>query len=318
MTGKMKLYIGLLVLGLVMVGGGSWGLLSSPKTIDIPEANPTIAMELDFVMRGKFDKLYVYDDGVVLYVEEKNLRMPTPEYPPTRVWNKGQIPVEELNSLIRLFQTEEFTGMEDYYKFSGKPMEPIEGAPSGGFTMGDGSFKFSIDYGDLQKTVAALGYLTPDKGLTYPDMPYPLNEIYQNLKQVMDNTEEVYSESIRSSTEDERGSQPETTASQEITAIRVHIEKGEYILFSGHSILLDGTLLQSQFYADDEPEEWWPGERYIEVQNGSWQITVRLGENGAPDALLVGPRYFFKVWEKDNPSVWGGIPFDLVGPPAPE
>ncbi len=81
----MRLYIGLLVLGLVLVGGGSWGLLNSPPRIEIPEDAPVIAMELDFVMRGEFGKLYGYDDGGVLYVEEKNLRMPTPEHPPTRV-----------------------------------------------------------------------------------------------------------------------------------------------------------------------------------------------------------------------------------------
>ena len=156
-------------------------------------------MELIFLMRGEFDKLYLYEDGSVLYIEEKNMRMPTPEYPPTRAWNKGEIPPEELNKLISLFQTEEFTGMEDYYKFSGTPMEPIEGAPTGGFIMGDGSFKFSINYDGLQKTVYALGYLTPDKGLTYPDMPYLLGEIYATLKRIIDNeTEEVYSERIQS------------------------------------------------------------------------------------------------------------------------
>ncbi len=199
MTGKLKLYYGLLVLGLVAVGGGSWGLLTSPPKIEIPEGTPVVAMELDFVMRGQFDKLYLYDNGAVLYVEEKNLREPSREYPPIRVWSKGEIPVEELNSLIRLFQTAEFAGMDKYYQFSGSPMEPIPGVPAGGFTMGDGSFKFSIDYGTLQKTVAALGYRTPDHGLTYPDMPYPLNEIYKKLRQIIDNsTKEVYSEPMQS------------------------------------------------------------------------------------------------------------------------
>ena len=193
----MRLYIGLLVLGLVLVGGGSWGLLNSPSRIEIPEGAPIIAMELDFMMMGESDKLYLYDDGGVLYVEEKNLRMPTREYPPTRVWEKGQIQAEEMSSLIRLFQTSEFAELDEYYHFSGKPMEPIEGAPIGGFTMGDGSFIFSINYGDLQKTVTAFGYLTPDHGITYPDMPYPLNEIYERLRVIIDDkTQEVYRESI--------------------------------------------------------------------------------------------------------------------------
>ncbi len=62
----LKLYYGLLVLGLVAVGGGSWGLLTSPPKIEIPEGTPVVAMELDFVMRGQFDKLYLYDNGAVL------------------------------------------------------------------------------------------------------------------------------------------------------------------------------------------------------------------------------------------------------------
>lgn len=199
MAGKMKLYLGLLALGLLLVGGGLWFLVNSPPRIEIPEGAPAIAMDLNFVMRGEFGKLYLYDDGGVLYVEESGLREPSPDYPPTRVWKTGSISKEELSSLIRLFQTGEFAELDEYYQFSGKPMEPIEGVPTGGFTMGDGSFTFSINYGDLQKTVTAFGYLTPDHGITYPDMPYPLNEIYKKLKQIIENsTKEVYSEPIQS------------------------------------------------------------------------------------------------------------------------
>ena len=170
----------------------------NPK-LDIPEGTPVITMQLDFVMRGLFGKLYLYDDGRVLYIEEKNMRISTQENPPTRVWNTGRIQTEDLNSLIQLFQTDEFAGMDKYYQFSGSPMEPIAGAPAGGFSMGDGSFTFSFNSGELQKTVTAFGYLTPDKGLTYPNMPYPLNEIYERLKKIIvNNTTEIYSEHIQS------------------------------------------------------------------------------------------------------------------------
>ncbi len=103
-----------------------------------------------------------------------------------------------MSSLIQLFQTDEFSGLDDYYQFSGKPMEPIEGVPPGAFTMGDGSFTFSINYGDLEKTVTAFGYLTPDHGETYPDMPYPLNEIYGRLRVIVLGTQEVAHENISS------------------------------------------------------------------------------------------------------------------------
>ncbi|MBI2853108.1 MAG: hypothetical protein HYX84_08465 [Chloroflexi bacterium] len=198
MTNKLKLYIGLLLLGVSMVGGGAWGLLKLPPQIDVPEGDPIIGIELDFVIRGEFAKLFLYDSGAVLYIEEKNLRMSMPEAPPTRVWKTGKIDAGELSNLIELFQTAEFAALDAYYQFPGKPIEPIEGVPAGGFTIGDGKFTFSIDHEDVKRTVTAFGYLTPDKGLTYPDMPYPLNEIYKGLKGIAENrTEEVYSEPIR-------------------------------------------------------------------------------------------------------------------------
>jgi len=42
MTGKMKLYIGLLVLGLTAIGSGVWMLAKFPPNIDIPEEPPVI------------------------------------------------------------------------------------------------------------------------------------------------------------------------------------------------------------------------------------------------------------------------------------
>jgi len=53
-----------------------------------------------------------------------------------------------------------------------------------------------VDCGDLRKRVSASGYLTPDHGMTYPDMPSPLNEIYGRLRVISQVTEEVYRENI--------------------------------------------------------------------------------------------------------------------------
>ncbi|MDD5703421.1 MAG: hypothetical protein PHU23_15410 [Dehalococcoidales bacterium] len=175
-----------------------WELLNPPIGIEIPKDAPVIATQLDFVMRGEFDKLYLYSDGTVVYVEEKNLRMPIPENPPVRIWSQGQIDSQELNGILSLFQTSEFAKLDDYYQFPGKPMDPIPGMPAGGFTMGDGRFTFFVKHEDGQKVVTAFGYLTPDKGLTYLDMPYPLDEIYKRLRAVIDNKiQEVYREPIK-------------------------------------------------------------------------------------------------------------------------
>lgn len=215
MTGKMRLYVGLLVLGLLLVGSGAWLLFNPPTSIDfslndaviagkpdsppvinLPQGTPVISEKLEYIMGGECDYLCIYPDGSITYIEEKGLRMPFPD-PPTRTWKTGKLQPEQLDSLLEFVKNSGFEKLDEYYQFPGKPMEPIEGAPSGGFTMGGGSFTFSISYGELQKTVTAFGYLTPDHGETYPDMPYPLNEIYKKLRAVIENqTEEVYRESI--------------------------------------------------------------------------------------------------------------------------
>ena len=65
--------------------------------------------------------------------------------------------------------------------------------------MGNGSFTFSVNYAGLQTGVTAVGYLTPDLGLTYPDLPSPLNTLYQKLREIAVNgTTEAYSEPIES------------------------------------------------------------------------------------------------------------------------
>lgn len=208
MKNKTKLLIILLILGVLLVGAGSWFLFnpiqriqvagSAQITIELPESPPMIFEKLEYIMRGEFDYLYIYPDGSIIYIEEKGLRMPTPEYPPTRTWKAGKLQEEELEQLIGLFQSGQFTMLREYYQFPGKPMEPIAGVPAGSFTMGDGSFTFSISYRELQKTVTAFGYLTPDHGETYPDMPFPLNELYVRLRVIVpERTEEVAREEIR-------------------------------------------------------------------------------------------------------------------------
>ncbi|MBA7475674.1 MAG: hypothetical protein GH158_05690 [Dehalococcoidia bacterium] len=190
MTGKIKLYIGLLVLGVVVIGGGVWMLAKSPPKIDIPEGNPVIYEQLDYVMRGEFSYLYIYGDGSIIYIEEKGLRIRSPLNPPARTWRTAKFQPEQLDSLLAYFENSSLDKLDKYYQFPGKPIE------GGGFSMGDMSFTISINSENLSKTVTAFGYLTPDHGETYPDMPSPLNEIYGRLKVIALATEEVYRENI--------------------------------------------------------------------------------------------------------------------------
>jgi hypothetical protein len=201
---KMKFLISLLILGALLLGAGLWFLLnpvqgiqvadSAPITVKLPETPPMIFEKLEYIMRGEFDSLYIYSDGSIIYIEEKGLRMPMPDHPPTRTWKLGKLNEEELVSLINLFQSSQFTALVDYYQYPGKPTGPT---PSSEFIMGDGSFTFSINYAGFQKEVVANDFLPPDHGETYPDMPFPLNDIYVKLRDViLNHTKEISTETL--------------------------------------------------------------------------------------------------------------------------
>ena len=81
--------------------------------------------------------------------------------------------------------------LDEYYQFPGESNE------SGGFRTGDMSFTITVNSDNLSKTATAFGYLTPDNGETYPDMPPLLNEIYGRLRVLAIPTEEVCRENIK-------------------------------------------------------------------------------------------------------------------------
>ena len=110
-----------------------------------------------------------------------------------------------------------------------------------------------------------------------------------------------------------------TETEEKITVNQLHINWGKDISFSGYSVLPDGTYLQTQLYEDGEPAAWWPADKYVQVQDGEWQITVPLSDLSEDiTKLYIGSEtiFLFKVWEKDNPSVIATFAFDLIGPPA--
>lgn len=75
MKKKIRLYIGLLVLGLVLVGSGVWLVHTTQAKVSIPKGNSLIYERLDYIMRGEFGYLYIYEDGSIIYIEEKGLRL---------------------------------------------------------------------------------------------------------------------------------------------------------------------------------------------------------------------------------------------------
>jgi hypothetical protein len=162
------------------------------EKVSIPEGNPVIYEKLEYIMRGEFSYLYFYGDGSIIYIEEKGLRLPGDH--PTRTWKTGKFTPQQLESLLAYLENSGLDKLEERYVFPGKP---IEGGPVGGITQGDMGFTISVNSDNLSKTVTAFGYLTPDKGETYPDMPSPLNDIYGRLRTLSMVTEEVARENIR-------------------------------------------------------------------------------------------------------------------------
>ena len=192
MDGKKRLFIGLLVVGLVLVGSGLWLLLNPVPRINVPESTPVIAMDITQTGGGTRNQLLISEEGTIIYREDTGLR---PGQVKTRVWSKGKLREGELAYLLEFINDSGFEALNSYYEFPGIPV-PTENFPEAR-KYGDLYCTISVDNQDLQKAVSAASYMSPDDGMTYPDMPYPLNEIYRRLRIIIeDKTEEVYRESI--------------------------------------------------------------------------------------------------------------------------
>ena len=189
MTGKRILYIILLALGLTGIGTGVWFHLKASPPVDIPKEPAVIHMQMDWLMAGKAESLSIYNDGRIIYIRDKGLRLPGAH--PTRTWNTGTITSGQLDELLAYIGNSRFRELDEYYQFEGEPRE------GGSVRIGDMKLTVSVDSNTMQKEVAAFGYLSPDGGETYPDMPTPLNDVYRKLMDIATTTVEVYCENIK-------------------------------------------------------------------------------------------------------------------------
>jgi hypothetical protein len=191
MTGKMKLYIGLLVLGLLLLVSGGWLYYSSPAhKVPAPSGSPAITMRAGRLMAGALSYLAIYEDSTVINVEESGLRPPGAKA--VRVWKRGKLRKEEFNSLVQ-FLKDNANELEETYRFAG-----IKN-PDGSTSSGDLDLTIVINYEGLNKMVRAGLYMSLESGLfyvSYPDMPTPLNEIYERLRDIALTTKEVARETL--------------------------------------------------------------------------------------------------------------------------
>jgi hypothetical protein len=96
----------------------------------------------------------------------------------------------------------------------------------------------------------------------------------------------------------------------------VQVDGGQ-IIVSGRSTLPDGMCILTELRAGGQAQAWWPAETCATVQQGDWQISVRLGQGNTPAQLAVTPMYEVRAWQQGQPSTSVVFPFDLAGPPTP-
>jgi len=102
-----------------------------------------------------------------------------------------------------------------------------------------------------------------------------------------------------------------------ITIEGVQVTAGERITVRGRSTLPDGTCLGTELWADGELQTWWPGDTCVPVQDGAWQLSVLLGQDGAPVELNATAQCMVRAYQQNGPNIVSVFPFDLAGPPTP-
>lgn len=112
---------------------------------------------------------------------------------------------------------------------------------------------------------------------------------------------------------DDEGAAPEGS----ITISGVEVARSERVTVHGTSTLPQGTCLGSELWADGEPQNWWPSEVCVPVQDGAWALTVPLDQDGAPAELDPSAQYMVRVYQQGGPNTVSVFAFDLAGPPTP-
>jgi hypothetical protein len=185
MTRKMMLMVGSMIVALAVLGTGVGLMATRPHTLKIPEKPPVISAEAYWHMAGEKERIFVYEDRSVICIEDTGLRVPTPGHPAKRIWRQGTISEKEFTELSDLVTGSEYSKLEPFYVYKGNPSSDL-------------MLTVQIYDGSLYKVIQADCYLSPDQKLTYPDMPYPLNDIYKRLHNIaLNETIVVVKETIK-------------------------------------------------------------------------------------------------------------------------
>ncbi len=171
---RLKIYVGLLVAAVAVVAAGTAMLLTRPRAFDIPASPAVVSAQAYWHMSGYRETILVFGDGRVRCTVEQGLRVPSPRHPATQIWKIGRIPTSEVDQLVSLIATPQFSDLTGAYSYNGNPSSDLW-------------FKLVTEYNGMQKTVQANSFASPDAGNTYPEMPHPLDDIYAQLHSIVQN-----------------------------------------------------------------------------------------------------------------------------------
>jgi hypothetical protein len=185
MKGRMKVYVGLLVVALVVLGTGVGLLTTRPAKLELTDASPVVSVEAYYYMEGYKDRLFIYTDGTIIRVEDRGLRVPSADRPATRTRGKGTLGRQELSDLLGVPTGDGIADLDRSYDFPGNPSSDLW-------------YTLVVSNGPSPRSVIARGYLSADMEVTQPDMPHPLDELYAELHDIATNrTQEVAKETIQ-------------------------------------------------------------------------------------------------------------------------
>jgi hypothetical protein len=100
MKGRMRVYVGLIVVAWPSWGTGVGLLVNRPAKLELPDASPIVSVEAYYHMAGYKDRLFIYMDGTIIRIEDRGLRVPSAARPATRTWGKGALGRQRLSNLL--------------------------------------------------------------------------------------------------------------------------------------------------------------------------------------------------------------------------
>jgi hypothetical protein len=184
MKGRMRVYVVLLVVALTVLGTGVGLMATRPARLELPDASPIVSVEAYYHMGGYKDRLFIYADGTIIRIEDRGLRVPSAAHPATRTWGMGTLGSQELSSLLSELTGPGLTDLDQSYDFLGNPSSDLW-------------YTLVVSNGPSPRSVIARGYRSSDRGVTQPDMPHPLDELYAELHDIATNrTHEMAKETI--------------------------------------------------------------------------------------------------------------------------